>query len=170
KNPSLLRTACSPYGKPYAVSNEDFHFSISHSGNYTAIACAGDEIGADIEQIDRRLDRRLIADTVFTSEERAYIFSPSDEALRRVRFARLWTAKESCLKYLGTGLSRSPLTVEFDMAANRIVGSDAVLTGMQTADGYFLTVCGMYDDCRVEVAAISELNRFLNRNNTEYMN
>ena len=162
KNPSLLRTACSPYGKPYTVSEESFRFSISHSGKYTAVAFADDEIGVDIEQIDRRLDRTLIADTVFTSDERAYIFSPSDEALRRIRFARLWTAKESCLKYLGTGLNRSPLTVEFDTAANRIVGSDAVLTGMQTADGYYVTVCGTYSDCKVEFTEISELKRILN--------
>lgn len=164
----LVRT---PQGKPYLKNDRNFHFSISHTGNYAAIACAGYEIGMDIEQIDRPLDRRRIAETVFTPEESAYIFSqaicsqaifsPSEEAVQRLRFAELWTAKESYLKYIGTGFRKSPLSVRIDPVGKRIADADVVLTGFHLQEGCYLTVCAAVGGAEIEYTEVSVLKKVL---------
>ena len=46
---TIPRTA---HGKPYIPGEPDFHFSISHSGNYLLLAiCRTHEIGADLQEI-----------------------------------------------------------------------------------------------------------------------
>ena len=153
--------ACAPQGKPYLKNDRNFHFSISHTGNYAAVACAGSEIGMDIEQINRPLERRRIAEVVFTSEEGTYVFSSSDEAVQRLRFAELWTAKESYLKYLGTGFRRSPLSVRIDPIGKRIADADVVLTGFHLPEDCYLTVCAAVGEVEIEYTEVSVLKKIL---------
>ena len=88
-------------GKPYTAS-APVHFSISHSGNYVLCAVSDEPIGADIEKL-RPVEDRLIA-FVCTEEEAAHVAEAADEAQRERRFFRIWTAKEACFKYRGTGI------------------------------------------------------------------
>jgi len=149
------------YGKPYLKDDTGFRFNISHSGKYVAAACSQIEVGIDIEQINRTLDRRMIADTVFTPEEKAYIFSSEDDKLQRLRFAELWTAKESYLKYIGTGLKKSPLTVSTDIPEKRIVGTEAVLTGTKLHDDYYFTVCSNTSKIQIEYTEMSVIKKII---------
>nr|MBQ4320164.1 4'-phosphopantetheinyl transferase superfamily protein [Clostridia bacterium] len=152
---------CTANGKPYIISDPRFRFSISHSGIYTAVAFSDSEIGLDIEQINRHLDRKSVSNTVFTPDERSYIYSTDNENLHRLRFTELWTAKESYLKYLGTGFRKNPLDVCIDTAQKQVVGSDAVLTGIHISEDYYISVCGTAKETAVKFTDISAINSIL---------
>lgn len=135
-------------GKPYVANDENFHFSVSHTGMFVAVGYAKEEIGIDIEQVNRPLDRKSIAASVFTQEEQRYIFSAPEEQVRLLRFAKLWTAKESYLKYLGRGFGKSPLSFSVDLTDKTIYEKErgtvpgiAVL-GRYLPGDYYLTACG----------------------------
>lgn len=96
-----LKYGYGPEGKPYLVDFPDFHFNLSHSGNYVMLAAADREVGCDIEKI-ARADLR-IAKRFFAPEEYEFILAAPPEE-RNERFYRYWTLKESFLKVTGRGL------------------------------------------------------------------
>lgn len=98
--------ATGPFGKPYLRDREDFHYNISHSGRWVVIAYGTTPVGIDVEKFRTNVKKNVIASRSFTDAEQAYL-SCGDEVLRTKRFFQIWTAKESYLKYLGTGLHRS---------------------------------------------------------------
>lgn len=95
----------SPGGKPRIKNAPDLHYNLSHSGRWVVIAWGGNPVGIDVEQIRMDAEKENIARRFFTQEEQDYIFC-SDESCQADRFFQIWTAKESYLKYLGTGLRR----------------------------------------------------------------
>lgn len=137
-----------PRGKPYLQNDRAFHFSVSHTGMLAAVGYAEGEIGIDLEQIDRPLDRKSIADSVFTAEEQAYVFELPDEQTCSLRFAELWTAKESYLKYLGCGFCKNPLSFSVDLKNKSVHEKECgtvpriTLLGDRLPENYYLTVCG----------------------------
>ncbi|MDR1805701.1 MAG: 4'-phosphopantetheinyl transferase superfamily protein [Clostridium sp.] len=95
-----LRFARGEFGKPYFAGIEDFHFSLSHSGEYLALATHDSPVGVDIELL--RKPDLLVARRFFTKDEQEYV--AEDEK----RFFEVWTRKEAYIKYTGMGL-RTPL-------------------------------------------------------------
>lgn len=92
-------------GKPYLFSNEKIYFNFSHSHNCILLGISDlDEVGVDIEEIQKPPVE--IMDIVFHQIEKQYI--ATDKKLDRNRFFRIWTQKESLLKYWGTGLLQDP--------------------------------------------------------------
>jgi phosphopantetheinyl transferase len=101
------------YGKPYFIGSlADVNFSISHSGRYIAVLFAGaasGEVGLDIEDTGAGRSGRVqdavrlmkIAERFFTPEEAAWVREDPPE-----RFFRIWTGKESYIKYTGRGLGQ----------------------------------------------------------------
>lgn len=94
-------------GKPRLVNCPDFHFNLSHSGHWVVLACGKTEVGIDAECIRMDGNWEKFAGRFFTPEEQAFVFE--SKTGMQERFFRIWTAKESYLKYLGTGLQK-PLT------------------------------------------------------------
>ncbi|HNX28408.1 MAG TPA: 4'-phosphopantetheinyl transferase superfamily protein [Syntrophomonadaceae bacterium] len=90
------------YGKPSLLHKKDFHFNLSHSGNWVVMAISTYEVGIDIEQIVP-LDLS-IAEHFFSSYENRYLNS-LPPALQLDGFFRIWTLKESYIKMTGQGLS-----------------------------------------------------------------
>jgi len=88
----------SSLGKPYA-DGIDIKFSISHSGNYLAVAFDKNEIGIDIEQI-RHIDIK-ITKKVCTESDLLHI----KENNELQSFFEIWTAKEAYFKKMGTGIT-----------------------------------------------------------------
>lgn len=95
------------HGKPY-LKTPLFFFSLSHSGGQVVCAVEDCEVGADIER-KRKFSPRL-ARRICTPAEAAFIASEenADDAL-----TRLWTMKESYMKYTGLGLAQGILQTEF---------------------------------------------------------
>lgn len=87
------------HGKPYLMDAEGFHYNISHSGPWVVIAYGGTPVGVDVQQ-PRSQGLEGIAQRFFTEDEQSYVKTHEDG------FFRIWTAKESYLKYLGAGLTR----------------------------------------------------------------
>jgi phosphopantetheinyl transferase len=109
------------HGKPYFAKPllAGVHFSISHSGRYWAALFARTEVGLDIEDLSVRegmppARMASIAERFFAADEIEYIgIGDADDSHRAVpasadmlnRFFRVWTAKESYIKYTGRGIS-----------------------------------------------------------------
>lgn len=91
-------------GKPFIITRKDAHFNISHSGNWVVMVFSNHEVGVDIEKlkpVDFRVARRF-----FSPMEIADLEKLKGE-LKRDYFFTLWTLKESYLKLLGRGLTKT---------------------------------------------------------------
>lgn len=94
-----LEPEMTEYGKPFLKGYPEF--SISHSGEYAAVAVSEESVGVDIEaerctiEIARRFfaaPEVKAAEALGGSEQREYL-------------QRLWAAKEAFVKAIGTGIS-----------------------------------------------------------------
>lgn len=115
-----------PYGKPY-LPEKDFHFSLSHSGDYAICAFSDTPIGADLQQVKEKLP--LQTRKILSVEEKEYLEKiPATERVQA--FYRLWAMKESLIKWDGRGL-RLPLEqlsfVADDVFLDTILFEDKVL-------------------------------------------
>ncbi|WOX06900.1 4'-phosphopantetheinyl transferase family protein [Microbulbifer pacificus] len=105
RSPESLRFDRLPSGKPLLADFPELHFSLSHSGQWLALAVSCEApIGIDIEQPSKPRDFLRIARHYFHPEECALLESPPLE-LMPMHFYRLWTMKEAFFKARGTGIS-----------------------------------------------------------------
>lgn len=102
--------AAAPLGKPYLPEYPAVHFNYSHCRRGILCGISGGEIGVDIERIVP-FKERLAARICHPGELRLF---PRAEDKARMLTA-VWTAKESYVKYLGTGI-RSDLRL-LDLSA-----------------------------------------------------
>lgn len=105
-----IRLTLSLAGKPEAPDTS-WHFSLSHSGPWVALALARDAIGCDVE-LGRRLDGKdlpAIARQVFCPAELSALAELApDPAAQKDFFLSVWRRKEAVLKAAGTGFSGQP--------------------------------------------------------------
>ena len=134
-------------GKPYLKEHESLHFNISHSGRWVVIAWGDSPLGIDVEQLQMDGGKETIARRYFRSDEQAYVFSAQGED-RAKRFFRVWTMKESYLKYLGTGIDR-PLN-SFSALGDRL----GVTLSSEFLPDACMTLCARDDitNCRMLTA------------------
>ncbi|MBR1810729.1 MAG: 4'-phosphopantetheinyl transferase superfamily protein [Clostridia bacterium] len=108
-DPAAVTVACAAGGKPYIIEYPDFHYNISHAGDFAAAVCSARyEVGVDIQNLhacDFRVARRCFP----AAEVAALTACPA--AARDQMFTRLWTEYEAVLKSRGLGL----LSVEESM-------------------------------------------------------
>lgn len=88
------------YGKPY-LEGIDFHFSLSHSGEYAVCAYSDRPIGADLQRIKDKIPDHT--NKILSEAEKGYLESRMGHE-RTIDFYRLWSRKESLLKWDGRGL------------------------------------------------------------------
>lgn len=98
-----LKIERNSYGKPYIVG-APLHFNISHAGDWVVCALSTNEIGIDIELI-KYIDYDIAKRFFCTCEYDALM--EKDDLERIDFFYKLWTLKESYIKWSGTGLSTS---------------------------------------------------------------
>ena len=94
----------SVYGKPYLESTE-FHFSLSHSGEYAVCVYGDVPLGADIQRIKERVPKYT---KKILSEEETIFLNSMEEREKINGFYHIWARKESLIKWDGRGL-RIPL-------------------------------------------------------------
>jgi 4'-phosphopantetheinyl transferase len=132
-------------GKPF-LENKNVHFNLSHSGNWVVIAYSNEEVGIDAEVI-RPVNYR-IAERFFSPKEVRKLNS-KDGKEKLDYFFDLWTLKESFLKLIGTGLTRSLNSFsiynndgQFRMKEKGGKSDTKVFfRQFQLEDGYKLSVC-----------------------------
>ena len=99
---SELVIDCNEFGKPFLRGYPNFHFNISHSGDWVVCAVGEKEVGVDIEQI-KSIDLDIAKRFFSKTEYNMLMSQPKD--LKTDYFYSLWTLKESYIKYIGKGLS-----------------------------------------------------------------
>lgn len=101
-NPDSVRIVNNPMGKPL-IDNSNIHFNISHSGDWVICAISDNDVGCDIEKIDKA--DLNIAEHFFCKDEYLHIAEQTLEDNRNTIFYRYWTLKESFIKNIGLGLN-----------------------------------------------------------------
>ncbi|WP_434476226.1 4'-phosphopantetheinyl transferase family protein [Bacillus mycoides] len=97
-----IRFIYNEYGKPFVENFSDFHFNISHSGEWMVCGTANSNVGIDIEKVSE-IEALKLANEFFSDEEFYDISSMnSDEQINY--FYDIWTLKESYIKTIGKGL------------------------------------------------------------------
>lgn len=115
-------------GKPYFCASP-LHFSVSHSGRYWACAFYTAALGMDLQE-HRSTNPEPVARRFFHPEERKHL-----EESGFTDFFDLWAAKESYVKYTGTGISDS-------FSGFSVLGGGPVrFYPIPFMDGYSLCVC-----------------------------
>lgn len=131
-------------GKPKLKSKDwVYNFNISHSGVYAVCAYSTGEVGVDIQITSITVNDRVLR-AGCTQREYAYL-AGLDAEKQRSEFVRLWTIKESYMKYLGAGLAISPMELSSDMGQPVSLWlrgqKQNVFFKEYPLDGYKLTVC-----------------------------
>jgi 4'-phosphopantetheinyl transferase len=107
-DPSRLRFAYGPHGRPELPEAPELRFNLSHADDRALLAITCDRaVGVDLEDVDPRIDLLAVADTVFAESERRVLHA-CDPAVRPAFFFRTWVRKEAYIKALGLGFALDP--------------------------------------------------------------
>jgi len=141
----MFQTAVQPGGKPCFTDYPQVHFNLSHSGDYVCCAIGSEAVGVDIQkhvQIKEGLAKRF-----FTEEENRLLGSLETMA-REELFFRMWSIKESYIKFTGQGMKQGIDTFEIDWEMCGIYDKNAKNRGIRAyfeefkeIEGYSLCVC-----------------------------
>lgn len=96
---SLPEIARAEGGKPYFKDHPEWHFNLSHSGEFALCALSDAPVGVDIEVIRPRKEGLPAYSFKGENYERYLALGGDWEA-----FYTLWTEVESIIKYTGEGL------------------------------------------------------------------
>ncbi|OPY03373.1 MAG: 4'-phosphopantetheinyl transferase sfp [Syntrophorhabdus sp. PtaB.Bin184] len=120
-----LAFSVNEYGRPELVSPQGtraLRFNLSHTEGLIVLGVVlHQDIGVDVENIERRRVSVAHADRFFTREE-ARDLHGRGEGDRQARFFDYWTLKESYMKAKGRGLSIGPNQLAFRIADGEPLG------------------------------------------------
>lgn len=162
---SNFSIAYNDHNKPFLTNLPNHHFNISHSGSWVVAAFSEKPVGIDIEKIKKA--NFEVAERFFSDEEVAFL-DELDQNQKDEWFFRFWTAKESYLKAIGTGLSKplSSFVVKFtENNLHLLEGGIPVNVALSQLDfdgDYKLSVCAFEDtiDDKVEIIELADLLEF----------
>jgi 4'-phosphopantetheinyl transferase len=134
-----------PMGRPeLALTGPSF--SVSHAGDFAALALSvRGPVGLDLESLDRKVRRGLVADRTFSPEERGFLEGRPDDPLP---FLSVWTRKESLVKAAGLGIFEGAgdfSVVPLDAPVFHALGS-AWNLATATRDGHVFSVSVPYEE------------------------
>ena len=149
-NDLLNMIAHGKYGKPYLIDFDNIHFNISHCDGLVACAISDRPIGIDVERIVPFKDN--LAKKILTEEEMQFLICcKNDEIAYKEMFFRLWTLKESYIKWNGSGFFKEPKAVSFGSSLSEKVdelscSDDRVcFRQKKIEENCILSICG---ECR----------------------
>ena len=95
-----------PHGKPELAGATGAQVSLSHSGEFAAVAVTGTRrVGVDLQELAAGMDRTgaavRMASRWYPPAEARFVADAADPTERADRFARLWARKEACVKVAG---------------------------------------------------------------------
>ncbi len=117
-------------------------FNLSHSGELVICATSETPVGCDAEQIKKAPPR--LAERYFCEGEKQYLSQFAEDEYDR-EFYRLWTMKESYMKYTGEGTRLALNKFEIQIQDEVRVVRDGVIQPCVLKEyevpGYCVTVC-----------------------------
>ena len=132
-NPQNIR-----YGKNGKPEIDGLHFNISHAENFVICSVSENPVGCDIEKIHSiksGFEKRF-----FTQNEVSYLDKFSGEEKLK-QFFRLWTMKESYMKFTGDGMKLALNRFEFIIEDSVKVFRDGILIPCFIKEYEFLDYC-----------------------------
>jgi len=124
-------------GKPY-LSGNGIYYNLSHSGNLAVCAVSAEEVGVDIEKIEK-VDLKIAKRVLSASEMKEFEMLCNDEEKKR-ELIRLWTLKESYMKYKGAGFGIDPRSVCFaEKEKNKEPGN--LFFSQYKLENYYISCC-----------------------------
>ncbi len=136
-------------GKPGFEESEGIFFNISHSKDFAICTFGNSDLGCDIEYIDEKRISDGLIDRVLTENEKKYIDS-IDRNKFAEEFFRIWTYKESYLKYIGVGIKGLNKSFSIDPASNKIEVNGEIKDNIYFKEydlkGYKITICSSDND------------------------
>lgn len=137
------------FGKPSFEEDCSAFFNISHSKGFAICTFGEQNLGCDIECIDEtRISDELI-NRVLTESEKKYLDS-MDRNKKIEEFFRIWTYKESYLKYIGVGIKGLDKSFSIDLVNNKIEVNGEVKDNIYFKEydlaGYKITICSSDSD------------------------
>lgn len=153
-------------GKPLLDSCPDIHFNISHSGQKIACVLADQRVGIDIEyyrNVNLEVAKRFFSALEVTDLLKLPVSQQLDY------FFKLWTMKESFMKALGSGFTRTlnSFSIIPDTNGFRIFEdsspSNFRVRSLILPDQYYLAVCceNIPDDLAIHPISIEEIKNTL---------
>lgn len=133
-SPETVEINYNSFGKP-SVSGYPRHvfFNLSHSSGLSALAFDPEnEIGVDVEHMDKKFEFEPIMQLFFTKEEGQYIQHSEAEPWKR--FYEIWTRKEAILKALGLGITEN---LRVEVLNEKIKGNVIMEDGFDCKDFLF---------------------------------
>lgn len=100
-------------GKPFFKNHPEIHFNISHSKSCVICSVSDNPVGCDTEKIGKA-DLR-IAKRFFAEKEKNFVNSITNTEEQNESFYRIWTLKESYIKYTGNGLAQGLASFYFEL-------------------------------------------------------
>lgn len=143
-------------GKPYLRDYPHIHFNLSHCDGMVSCGLSENNIGIDCEK-KRKVSYRVIK-RCFSEKEAQYINNSEDIDLA---FTKLWTLKESCIKYTGLGLKAGLKKKEFNLDNKTVMSQIGNYRLYIINNTFSLAVC----DSGVD-SGIYNLNLDISVNNT----
>ena len=134
------------------VKDKSFFFNISHTKGAVLAAAGFSPVGADIQRIEKKYEP--VGKRVLTPFELSLVKSSKNP---EKEFTRLWTLKESYIKYTGEGISAlegAPDFSSFERAGGKLSGGPAFLT--KEGEDIFISVCSD-DDMEISEIGLNEV-------------
>ena len=118
-------------GKPY-LCDIPLYFSLSHSGERVMCVLSDGKVGCDVQQI--RPISPTLAQRFFHPDEISLLTAQPTEKAKESLFFRLWTKKESFVKFTGEGLCRP-------LSSFSVTDVTCCFAEYDLSDGYEYAVC-----------------------------
>lgn len=132
------------YGKPYLKGYPEFHFSLSHSGEW--VVCVADKtpVGVDIQEM--KPWKMSLAKRFYHEDEYNRLLELGGDQTRQTEeFYSMWTAKESAVKLsgrgIGAGISQYVTAVDYSDIYDIYSSQTFCTRRYQNIKGYMLCVC-----------------------------
>ena len=162
KDISSFEVGYTEHGKPYIKEYPDFHFSISHSGNFTVLVTSDSAVGIDIQEMKSFADYEGIARYIFSVDEKNGLTNCNKDEDKQEFFYRVWSSKEAFVKMTSQGISESLQNYTADFETMMITeGRDglkdkphAYIKEIKDFDGYSLFICSKEPISDVKLVAI----------------
>lgn len=137
-----FQTGVGKWGKPYLTDYPGIHFNLSHSGEYVCCAVADFEVGVDVQQ--HQTVKVGVANRFFSVEDNRLLAGLTG-AEKEEWFFRIWSIRESYVKFTGKGLGQGLANFEIDWKNQMIRDTgnpSAYFAEKRDLKGYSMCVCG----------------------------
>lgn len=153
----------SKYGKPSLMNEKSIHFNLSHAGEWVVCAIGDTPVGIDVEIIR---DSQLPGAYQCFSDYEIQVLNNSHQKSQAELFYKIWTLKESFVKYNGKGLNYAFDNFSFDIYDNEIeltedekINSDVSFLSIRIDHKHWYALCTEKSEIvnAIEIVTVKEL-------------